>query len=138
MAPNYQFQDRSGKQLLPAAEYVVVVTGVEFGISKGAKTNGCETMTLIMQDEVNGVELRDTFIFHPSTEWKVDVMLKAIGKAPAKGQQVEFTENLLIGSRAWVAVSVEEYDRKDGSGKGKTNRIGQWINNKPLPAEEAF
>lgn len=135
--PKFTFTDQENKSFepLPPGDYVARVTACEFGIAKGAKTAGSDTMELEL--EVQGKDRTgkcyETLIFHPSCAWKIDTFIKSFnllieGRAPAKDEEIEYTEHRVVGLRGWVTLNIEEYE-KNGQ-KRKTNRIAVFITNK--------
>lgn len=153
--PSYTFTDQDNQvfELLPAGDYPFEIVGVDFGIQSGGKTNGSDYMELkvmLYKDasfQQKLAQVRERCIFHSSTAWKVDCFVKSAnllvnGKPPAKGQDIEFDADSVVGLRGWCHVKVEDYKSKEGEAK-KANRIGTWITNKAklpravsAPAEE--
>jgi hypothetical protein len=133
--PSFQFQDSDNKtfEVLPPGDYIAEVKGVEFGISRGAKTGGSDDMTLKLAiDDHPGATIEETLIFHESCGWKIDTFVKSMnlligGKPPAKGDPIEFTEPMVKGLRGWVTVK-NEPGRKDPT--KLFNRIAVFITNK--------
>lgn len=129
--PKYQFQDRENKvfELLPAGDYALQVVGYEQSISKGAKTSGCEMVELTLRDPKSGCEINEKLLFSEKTEWRIDAFLKSCNAAPKKGNDVEFSEDLVLGLQGWAAVRVEEYKKQDGT-IGKSNKVAIWYTDK--------
>jgi hypothetical protein len=136
--PSYKFTDQENKSFepLPPGDYVARVTACEFGISKGGKTGGSDTMELTLECEGKDrkVNVFETLIFHPSCGWKVDTFVKSFnllveGNAPGKDQDIDFNENMVVGLRGWVTLKIEEYKSQSGETR-KTNRVAVFITNK--------
>lgn len=123
----FEYKNRTGGfALLPEADYEVEIIDVETGLSKGAKTRGSDVWTLKLRELSTGAEhLDEGLIFHPACEWKIDVVLRAIGRAPTAAGEIELTPDTFKGGRARVSVIVEKYDKNDGS-EGKSNEIAAW------------
>jgi hypothetical protein len=122
-------------KILPPGEYVLTCTKAEAGIATGAKTKGSENLELTLEDGT-GARLHETLIFHASTAWKVDHALKAFGVQPKKGQEVDVQPETFLGRRCWARLKVEEYDKKDGSGKGQSNKVEAFIWDKDFPEDD--
>jgi hypothetical protein len=136
--PSYTFTDQENKSFepLPAGDYVARISECEFGISKGGKTSGSDTMELTLEVESNGrtIKVYETLIFHPSCGWKVDTFVKSFnllvgGRVPAKDENIDFSEHMVVGLRGWVTLKQEEYEKRDKS-KGVSNRVAVFITNK--------
>ena len=138
--PSFTFKDSENLafQLIKPGGYVAEVKGVEFGLQSGGKTNGSDNMELKLAIEGTDSTIRETLIFHPSCEWKIDTFVKAFnllldgGRAPAKGESIEFTERMLVGLRGHVVVA-NEPGKKDPS--KKFNCIAVFVTNKPKLAK---
>ena len=137
----YEYNDEKPQQLLEKGEYVLEVTKADFGVSDGAKSKGCHNVKLTLVDEVNGVELQNTFTFPDDSvasgtakffRSQIDSFLKSTGFAKEKGQNVEITPETLVGLRTWALVIQESWESKDKTKKGVNNKIEAWIL-KPLP-----
>jgi hypothetical protein len=141
--PTYKFTDQDNQtfELLPAGDYPFEVTGVDFGIQSGGKTNGSDYMELkvtLYKDATFAQKLsliRDRIIFHPACAWRADCFVKSAaltvdGQPPAKGQEIEFNDEAVVGLRGWCSVKVESYKNKSGE-DAKANRVAVWLTNKP-------
>ena len=125
---------------VPEGDYLVRVTELERGISKGAKTSGSDqwVLTLAIEKAATGLlqpgRLRDWLTEHPSTITRMDNFLKCMGVRPPKGSGYSFDADeaamagLLyvnpIGLRGWVYLTLEEYQGK------KNNKIGVYYTDK--------
>jgi hypothetical protein len=146
--PSFQFKDSDNKvfELLTPGDYVAEVKSCEFGIQSGGKTNGAENMELKFGFDGHEAGAFETLIFHPSCEWKIDTFVKSMnllidGRAPRKGENIDFTEHMVVGLRGWVTVKTEVYEKKgDERGKptGKANRIAVFITNKEKLAKRVY
>jgi hypothetical protein len=126
-------------------DYPFEVVGCDFGISTSkGKTNGSETMELklkFFRDATFAQPLAqwtETLYFHESCDWKVHQFMLAAnlqvnGRLVQKGDDVEFTEYLVIGLRGW-ATCLPEKDKSnatDDAGRVKEyNRVRAFITNK--------
>lgn len=120
---------------MPVGDYVARVTAVEFTISQGGKTGGSDQMELTLECEGKDrtAKVYETLIFHPSCAWKVDTFVKSFnllieGRAPAKDEEINFNEHMVVGLRGWVTLKIEDYE-KNGQ-KRTTNRVAVFITNK--------
>lgn len=136
--PKFTFTDQENKSFepLPPGDYVARVIECEFGISKGGKTSGADTMELTLEVEAKDrtAKVYETLIFHQSCAWKVDTFVKSFnllvsGKAPGKDEQIDFSEQMVVGLRGWVTLKVEDYTGRSGE-KRQTNRVAVFITNK--------
>ena len=112
------------------------ITEFEIGISRGAKTAGSDEYNITFMAEDTGVSWKEKIQDHPSTAWKIDLLLKSGGVKLAKGQSFEFREDLAhqkgllwvnpIGLRGHGRVKVEAYAKtsdKPGHPTGRSNRM---------------
>ncbi|HYG22748.1 MAG TPA: hypothetical protein VEH04_08205 [Verrucomicrobiae bacterium] len=125
-------------EMLPDGDYPFEIVAVDFALSTGNKTNGSETMeckVAFFRDkafEKKAAQWTETFIFHPSTEWKLSVFTKCAnmlvnGKVPADGEEIEYTEATVKGLRGWASVR----NKAGTQDKEKRfNYVAAWITNK--------
>lgn len=146
--PGYKFGDSENRvfETVAKGDYILEVVGVEFGLSEGPKTRGSDTATLRVRVDGREAPFDERLTFHPSCEWKIDTFIKSVnllvdGKPPAKGQQIEFTDRMLLGLRGWATVGVKQ-GIKDPT--KQFNEVVTWLTNKEklvkraveLPPEE--
>src|SRR5438445_449816 len=123
----FKYQNRTGGfALLPEGDYKVEVAEFEVGVSNGPKTRGSDVFKLRVREELTGAMIDEQLIFHPASEWKVDCVLRAIGRAPSGAQEMELSEKTFIGGKARVHVVIESYPKNDGA-TGKSNKIAAWL-----------
>lgn len=146
----YQFNDEESAEftLIPAGDYVWEITSVDFKIRSQGKTAGSESFEaklMLYKDECCTDKLgtiREELIFHPSTAWKIDCMLKSgdfknsKGQVPQKGEELDIDDSNLIGLRGWCAIKVESFTRQDGT-KGQINKVSVFYTNKKKIARNA-
>ncbi len=130
--PKYTYQDRAGFMVVEEGDYLVAVSGYEFKISKAG---GHDMIELTCCVEPHGNNVFERLVFTDKALWKIDQVLKALGIAPKKGEDVDFSEDWckqhLLMKRAWVHLVKDEYE------PGKVNnKIAFWITNKPVPPDE--
>lgn len=141
--PTVKYQGRDNFKVVPEGEYILLIEGFEWEISKGQKTSGSDVLILECSiidpktGEVTGAKAWDRIIFAESTGWRIDVLLKALGKAPAVGDDINidgpFCEKHIQNASAWASLTIEEYNGV------KRNKIGAWLTNKgPVPAIPAL
>jgi hypothetical protein len=77
--------------------------------------------------------LYDYLVFTAKAEWKFDVVLKAISRAPKKGDKVivddMWIRQTLLGGTGVVNLEVEEYTSKKDNKTYKQNKIVSWVVN---------
>jgi len=137
--PSYKFTNQDNKIFEPVTpgDYIVEVTKCEFGITKD---RGDDKMDLTLRIEGKDTLLFETLTFTEKSAWKVDTFVKSCnllvdGHKPAPNQEIEFSENMVVGLRGWATLFIDEYPA--GSGK-KKNKVKLWITNKEKLAKNEF
>jgi len=128
-------------ELLPEGDYCFEIVGFDLGISTGGKTKGDDQMELkvaIFKDATFTKKLAqwtENFQFSKSVEWKIELFAKCSGitiggRIPNDGEEIEFTEDTVLGLRGHCTVHQNEYTPAGSSEKKKNNRVSVWITNK--------
>ena len=121
--PTYQYQDREGAVLCAKGEYIFGVEKAELHSKDGNESIKLEIR--IITKENNGPMVFKYLGFVEKAQWTIDVFLKSIQKQPAKGTNLEITNDWLTANvRAalgWCVVGQEEYPK--GSGKMQNNIV---------------
>lgn len=120
-------------------DYPFEVVACDFGISNSkGKTNGSETMELKLKFfrdatfEKPVAQWTETLYFHESCDWKVHQFslaanLQVEGRLVKVGDEIEYTENMVIGLRGW-ATCMPEKSTTDAS--KEYNRVKVFLTNK--------
>lgn len=104
MSVKHQFNDLDARpDFVPADKYAATIVKAEEKLSK----QGNDMLTLTWELDKNKLWLFDHLVFIPKTAWRVDTFLKAIGQAPAKGEEVEINAEELVGCKATLELEVE-------------------------------
>lgn len=127
-------ENESGFTLLPAGEYTATVTGFTRGEFSPRNPNSkipackCAELTISIIDPESGeqVDLDDRLFLLKKFEWKLCQFFTSIGQRK-HGEQLRMNWGSVMGAKCRVKVSVNEYDRRDGNGKGKNNRIEEYL-----------
>lgn len=131
-------------ELLPKGDYPWEVIACDFEISKGQKTRASDVMVLKLvfyrddKFESKAAQWSEDFIFHESTDWKLNVFAKSgnlliNGKPPEHGAEIEWTPELVIGLRGWATVGQRTHHEdvnKPEAEKRKYNQVVSWLTNK--------
>src|SRR4051812_40199563 len=135
----YIFKDQEAPsfELVPDGDYILEVIGYESLISNYAGTRGSPVIGVKVKVEGRNASWKEQLTLHPDWDWKVDVFLKCMNAAPAKGGKVNLSEQNLMGLRGWATVSQREYKATNGQTR-KANKVVAWITNKQkLPRRSA-
>lgn len=125
--PSYKYTDQDNRPpAVKPGKYKYTVTDCGFGLTR----NGDDKMELSIEIE-GGARCYETLTFTQNAMWRIDTFVKSSnllvdGKPPAKGQPIEFTQELVVGLRGWAEFILEEYPV--GSGKTR-NKVGTWLTN---------
>lgn len=129
--PKYTYQDRDNNIMsVPEGDYVFGVAAAEMRLSKQGNDMIELRLRLLGPFEdgkmaEKGPLVYDYLVFGEKSEWKIDVFLKAIQKAPSKGAEVDITDDWLkrevTGALGWAHFSLEEYNGK------KNNKVAFYI-----------
>jgi hypothetical protein len=95
---------------------------------KFSKSSGNEMIELQWKLDISSPIIWDHLIFGEKTLWKIDTFLKAIGKQPKKGEEVEINAADLIGCRAYLRLRIEEYKGRD---QNKVDRYETELGDRP-------
>lgn len=127
--PTHTFQDRKPeRELLPKGKHLLTVKEWE---SKVAKKSGNEMIELKVKGDGGGAFF-DRLVFTADAEWRIDQFLLAIGKAPPKGQAVDFNDELLSNARFWAMVDIQDYEDANKV-KRQKNVITEYLHGEPIP-----
>ena len=156
--PKHTFDSKSAEnlpefKLLPPGDYCFEVVSIGNSLSTGAKTRGSDVVELklaIYADATFSTKLAqwtEDLIFHSSIAWKINQFTKCAnmmvdGKSVGDGDEVDYSEETLIGLRGWVTVHTEDgYTDKTK----KYSRVKVWLTNKeklprntPAPKVDPF
>lgn len=106
------FQDRG--DLIPfdgPGDYAIVITNGKIELGKKG-----EDIHLITLNGPEGEQLTDRIYYTEKAGWRADQLMKAVGIAPKKGQEVEVTDDQYDGGKCMVELFEETY-QKDGQDK---------------------
>lgn len=122
-------EDMTERTFEPAAEgwYKVEIEEVEKKTSNSAKNPGkpfyAMTYNSIDHDAHKGKFFGDNIMLWHGAHFSLVSLLKATGDLTEAGELFVPTEDELIGKELEVYVGIEEYEKKDGSGKGRRNVV---------------
>lgn len=125
---------------VPEGDYTLTVEALGTGISQGAKTRGCEQYRVEMSVDGHSAYVRETLTDHPACSWKIDTFLKSCGIRLAKGASYELTARKRhappsivnpLGHRCHAKLIVEDWASKDGTKKGKQNKVAVFYTDRP-------
>jgi hypothetical protein len=125
--PAHKFRNEKPKtyEILPDGEYLCEVVEADQAFSQGAATRGSEQIDIKLKSVEHGATFFETLIFHPNTDWKVDLFINCFNLAPAKiGEEVQLTPEAIIGCKGWVKVFTDEYNGK------KKNKVRTFLTDK--------
>jgi hypothetical protein len=122
----FNFQDRTGYGLLERGQYRFKVEEAECAFS--SKGNEMIEMKLA----INGVAVTDRLVFTGASAWRIDAFLRATGTAPAKGQDIDITDQFVIGLEGICELGVEKFTKQDGT-DGFKNVVTRYIQNQAAP-----
>ena len=119
---------------LLTGNYPFEIVKVENKISKGPRTNGCDTREITLDfyrdDSFSEkvASIRDTLIEHESCDWKFSVLAKCVHFLVAEGEAFDIAEDW-YGYRGWAHCAPEaDKVKKDENGKPMMwNRIRAYI-----------
>lgn len=124
----YEFQDREGVKIVKPGDYILGVEVAKMGIAKKSGNEQIEVHARILTNENDGGLVYFYAGFGEKEQWKIDVLLKALQRAPKKGENLDISdawlESNIRGALGWATIGQEEYPA--GSGKIK-NTIVRWI-----------
>jgi hypothetical protein len=130
--PTHIFGDKENNsfELVPDGDYEFEVVKCDFEISAASDTNGSEVMKLSLSlSGKPGTNIMDKLTFHPKWDWKVDTFMKCCGMKAQKGDQIEFTEQTVLGLRGIAKICVKGYKKRDGS-QGTANNVACFYTDK--------
>lgn len=112
--PSHKFRNEQNRtfEVLPEGDYIAEVIEAEVGISNGSRTRGADTIELKLKEISSGATFYETLIFHPSCDWKVDTFVNCMGMAAQPGEEIDLSEENIIGRRGWVRLYEDEYQGK--------------------------
>ena len=124
--PQYQFQDREGVQIVPAGDYLLGVESAKLCLSKSTGDEQIEMQIRILTEKGTAGLVYHYPGFSEKRAWTLDVCLKALRKAPKKGETLDISDAWLIanivGQLGWGTIGVE----KDNKGVDR-NILVRWI-----------
>jgi hypothetical protein len=103
------------------------VSDVSLGLS--SRGNDMATLGIKLSDEGGNVlrSCKEYMVLgQENLEWKVSEVLYSLGLASKTGDQVEISEQSLIGKKGRVRVIQDTYTDKNGD-EQTTNKIGRWL-----------
>lgn len=108
--PHYIYDEPDDRNyiVLPPGEYDFVIVEVyEFETTK----SGNEYLPIKLQIQHEDVVVYDNLVFSQKAKFRIDQLLKSIGKAPAPGSAVDFDDpSWLVGCKGRCRLRVEEYN----------------------------
>jgi len=113
----------SNFRIVPEGEYDCELTEIEQQTSKNS--NEMWQMCFeILEGEYKGVKVFDRLVFTEKALWKIKMICSRLGFDVSK--ELELEPDMLIGSMCKLAISSEEYEKRDGT-KTKKNVITEYI-----------
>jgi len=110
--PNYTYDEPEDRQfaVLEPGEYDFTIAEVfAFETAK----SGNEYLPLKLDIKPHGVVF-DNLVFTDKAKFRIDQLLKSIGKAPAPGTAVDFDDpSWLVGSKGRVKLKIETFNGTD-------------------------
>lgn len=107
--PRYTYDEPEDRQftVLKPGEYEFVIAEVfAFEVSK---ESGNEYLPIKLNIKPEGV-VYDNLVFTDKAKFRIDQLLKSIGKAPAPGTAVDFDDpTWLVGSKGRVKLKIDNY-----------------------------
>ncbi|MEZ0299998.1 MAG: hypothetical protein ACAI35_26385 [Candidatus Methylacidiphilales bacterium] len=110
--PSYTYEDPEDRQILPAGDYDFAIAEV-FAFETSSK--GSEYLPIKLRIKPEGM-VYDNLLFTEKAKFRIDQLLKSIGRAPLPGTAVDFDDpTWLVGCRGRCRIKVEEYNGKKGN-----------------------
>ncbi len=104
MSVHHTFNDLDNRpDCVTPGQYPATIIKAEEKLSK----QGNDMIALTWELNGNKLWVFDHIVFLPTSAWKVDTFLKAIGHAPEKGKEVEIKADELVGCKAILELEVE-------------------------------
>lgn len=128
--------DGKNMQLLPSGEYsfrVINHNKKRYQPKPGAKMAACPMVEVIL--EVEGKEIKENLYLLASQEWKLAAFFRAIGQKK-HGEKLRMDWNRVNGSTGRCKIKIEEYEKRDGSGKAQSNKLDSWLDPVENQADE--
>jgi len=125
---SYVYGDRKAPELFVAeSDYVFGVESAEIKLSKAGNEQIELKLRILLDGGKEGPLVYDYLGFDEKFAWKIDVFLKAIQKAPAKGAQVEidnaWLDQNVKTALGWARFTVDEFKGR------KNNKVAHYITN---------
>ena len=132
-----EVSDEGAFVLLPEGVYAFGVERLEKERFEGSpKMAPCPraklTLSLIGADGTSGT-VQERLLLNTKTAWRIARFFQSLGfeKNPETGK-VPVAWNQVEGHGGYLVLKVREFDKKDGSGKGQSNEVDEWL----LPGDE--
>ena len=128
--PQVTYQDREGNAPpVPAGDYIVGIESAKLGISKSSGNEQIAVEARVLMKEGSGPLVYAYLGFSEKQQWVIDVFLKSVQRAPAKGVTLDISDDWLqqniVGALGWVSIGLED-DDYNGK-KRQRNTINRWI-----------
>ena len=121
-----EIQQESSYILLPEGDYRFTVEKFDRarhdGSGKIPPCNKAIVFIRVFGMDGSSVLLQENLFLHTMMEWKLSEFFASIGMKQ-KGQAARMNWQEVNGKSGICHVIIREYDKRDGSGKGKSNRI---------------
>ena len=123
--PNYTYDEPEEHQhtLLQPGEYNFVIAEV-FDWKKTKNDDDMLPIKLHIKPEGT---VSDNLVFSKKAKFRIDQLLKSIGKAPAPGTAVDFDDpRWLVGCKGVCKIKIDTFTKRDNS-EGKSNKVDSYI-----------
>lgn len=121
-----EIQQESSYILLPEGDYRFTVEKFDRARHDGSKKippcNKAIVFIRVFGTDGSSVLLQENLFLHTMMEWKLSEFFASIGMKQ-KGQAARMNWQEVNGKSGICHVIIQEYDKRDGSGKGKSNQI---------------
>lgn len=137
-------EERGGAEttVLPDGKYPFEVIKVEKAYYDGsAKIPACNMAKVYMR--IDGGELGmglvvENIYLVDKFQWKAAAFLRSIG-LKKHGEDIQWRKLVQCdGERGRCEIYVDEYEKKDGSGKGQSNKLRRFFDKEEEPPKKAF
>jgi hypothetical protein len=119
--PHYTYDDPEDRQMtvVKPGEYDFVIA--EVFAFETSKNTGAEYLPIKLHIKPEGTVF-DNLVFTDRAKFRIDQLLKSIGKAPAPGSAVDFDDpSWLVGCKGRCRLKVEEYNGQ------KRNKVDAYL-----------
>ena len=137
-------EERGGAEnvILPDGKYPFEVIKVEKAVFDGsAKIPQCNMAKVFLRidggDLGTGLVVENLYLVEKQ-QWKAAAFLRAIG-LKKHGEDIQWRKVVQCdGEKGRCEIYVDEYDRKDGKGKGQSNKLRRFLDKEGEAPKKAF